>query len=93
MIQVAGTLNEIPYRVVLTGNAGKPVEGSKQVAALVATAIEEGREVLASPTGPRVQVRAADTDSLLHLLARSGPVHSVVGNAPSIAAPPPGVIA
>lgn len=92
MIQVAGKLADVPYRVVLTGKAGKPVEGSKQVSALVREAIAERRKVLASPTGPLVQVTATSTDSILHLLARSGPVTSVSGDAPDVAPVPEGSV-
>jgi hypothetical protein len=94
MIQVAGELADVPYRVVLTGDPRRPVQGSRQVAVLVEDAIEEGRMVLASPTGPLVKVAGKDTDSVLHLLARSGTLPSVTGQAPRVAAPlPAGAVA
>jgi hypothetical protein len=86
VIQVHGELDGRPYRVVLTGDASDPVQGSKVVRALVEDAVERKKVVLASPTGPRVQVKATDTDSLLHLLAREGRVLTVTGNTPAAVA-------
>ncbi|WP_251060345.1 hypothetical protein [Streptomyces sp. ISL-100] len=56
------------YKVVITGEADRPVIGSARVAALVE--LHAGESVLLTPTGPLRMMAGDDTGAVLAVLRR-----------------------
>lgn len=85
--RVAGVLDGALYEVEVTGDAAKPVVGSKRVRALVTQFT--GETVLATPVGPSYIVRADDASSVLALLVSQTKIRWVGEGAPKLVEPRP----
>lgn len=84
---VAGVLDDTLYEVQVTGDAGRPVVGSKRVGRLVEQ--WAGETVLVTPVGPAYTVDPGDQASVLALLSAKTAVRSVGDGAPPLVDPRP----
>ncbi|RZU28318.1 hypothetical protein EV284_6484 [Streptomyces sp. BK022] len=67
MFTVTGAFDDgATYTVQVTGDAARPVAGSRRAAALVE--LHQGEQIALSPTGPRRPVDGADTATVLAVL-------------------------
>lgn len=84
---VAGVLDATLYEVQVTGDASRPVVGSKRVARLVEQ--WEGETVLVTPAGPAYDVDPGDPASVLALLSAKTDIRWADDHAPVLVEPLP----
>ncbi|MET8696950.1 hypothetical protein ABZV65_30920 [Streptomyces bauhiniae] len=86
MFTVTGAFDDgATYTVQVTGEAGRPVAGSRRAAALVE--LHQGEPIALSPTGPRRPVDGADAATVLAVLREYTDVIEEGAGAPRRASP------